>query len=129
MRRADSRRKYHETAASAVGCKLPSAACGYGTPPRVINPHHHLATLSRQPQPPSFVIPLRVFPTTSQTPPPTTIPRITPHARVLSLSPSPSLPLCFHPRLLVRARRSFNYPRFTAQFSSPPPHGITPDVP
>lgn len=113
VRRAVSHQKYHETAASAVGCKLPSAACGHGTPPRVINPHHHLATLSRQPPPPSFVIPLRVFPTTSQTPPPAA----TPHADVFSLSPS----TCSHPRPLVRARRSFNYPRSTAQFSPPPP--------
>lgn len=50
VRRVASQRKCHETAASAVGCKLPSAACGHGTPPRVINPHQRpsypLSTLS-----------------------------------------------------------------------------------
>lgn len=29
----------HETARSAVNCKLPSTACDRGTPPKVINPH------------------------------------------------------------------------------------------
>lgn len=130
MRRVASQQKCHETAASAVGCKLPSAACGHGTPPRVINPHQHPS------YPPSTVSATVVRDT------PTRFPyhvanastngyssRATPHARVLSLSLSLPLLALIPGRSFARVDPStIRAPPHNLALP-PPPHGITPDVP